>query len=412
MSKGNSFSSTLSLLLARTTMQSFHQFYDKVITIYQCFGVAPRRVALYHQKNESIGTRFLSWIPVIGVVICYWVSLIYCVSTKEIKVDLLSLLSHYIQLLLNAIALSCTLVSTVYNCDHFRGILDEFEETDRHLKAFDTFMDYTHHLKLAYVATSLFILALGSVFSFEYLVALVMFDLSTLPYWIVHVIPFPIYGMALHQAVFFIYCAVTRCRMVNGLLKKHTEKSIFRSQSILELSETDTMKIVYQLTVRIHQLCEEINGYFGITFLTSLLAMFAVSSIQMFYALNIISDPNNELKRNAWTFFNSFIVVILNIGCVSTLAYFAELLTREAGRINSRVRNLENELAIQYSSWMHPLLINIKISAFGFFSLNCTMLCGFFTAWITYLLILLQYNVIGGDPKKPTDSFGAMEFGV
>lgn len=385
-------------------MHFCHQFFDKVIIIYQCFGVAPQRVTLHDQPNKRIGS-FLSWGPVIGLVLCYWTYLIYCVSEKEMKVDLLSLLSNYIQLVLNAIALTATLVSTVYNCDHFRSILDEFEKTDRHLRAFDTFVDYAHHLKCAYVSIFLFIFALVSVITYEYCVALVMFDLSTLSYWIAHAIPFPIYGMALHQATFFIYCAVTRCRMVNGLLKKHTEKSIFHPQSILGVSETDTMKMVYQLTVGVHQLCEGINGYFGITFLTSLLAMFAISSIQMFYALNIINNPNNELKRNVWTFSNSFILVILNISCVSVLAYIAELLTREAGRINSRVRKLEDELAIQYSSWMHPLLINIKISAFGFFSLNCTMLCGFFTAWITYLLILMQYNIIGGDQEKPTDSF-------
>lgn len=379
-------------------MDSTSKFFNKVIPVFQCFGVAPRR---YLNLNSGLRERMLSWGTVLALIVIYWMALIYCVATKERKVDIVNLLANYIQLLLNAIALTATVVSTVYNCDHFKGILNEFAKIDRLLKKLGSPIDYANHRRLTNTSTTMFLLLLFAVESFDFYVTVVMYDMNTVPYWMVRVIPSLFYGMALHLAALIIYFVLIRCRTVNCVLKRRILKNNVGFFSVAEaVTEDKTMKMVYQLSGHLHGLCDGINGYFGLTFLTSLLTMFAVSSIQGFYAFKIISDLNEKLLRNHWTFSYSVLMVILNLGCVSALAYLSDTISSEALRTNRQLRRLGDDLAIKYSGWLHPLLIHIKISVFGLFDLNLAMLCGFFTTWITYLMILVQYNGVAGNLRK------------
>lgn len=45
------------------------------------------------------------------------------------------------------------------------------------------------------------------------------------------------------------------------------------------------------------------------------------------------------------------------------------------------------------------MLARIKFTASGFFIVNYNMLFGFFSALITYLIILIQFNSLNKDPS-------------
>lgn len=51
-----------------------------------------------------------------------------------------------------------------------------------------------------------------------------------------------------------------------------------------------------------------------------------------------------------------------------------------------------NELSI----WVHPMVSYMKFSAYGFFTIDYNMLCGFMTALITYLVIFIQFYALNG----------------
>lgn len=52
-----------------------------------------------------------------------------------------------------------------------------------------------------------------------------------------------------------------------------------------------------------------------------------------------------------------------------------------------------NELSI----WVHPMISYMKFSAYGFFTIDYNMLCGFMTALITYLVVFIQFYALNGD---------------
>lgn len=43
----------------------------------------------------------------------------------------------------------------------------------------------------------------------------------------------------------------------------------------------------------------------------------------------------------------------------------------------------------------------MKFSAYGFFTIDYNMLCGFMTALVTYLVIFIQFYALNGDKNAP-----------
>lgn len=389
-------------------MDSFQEFFARVTKVYKYFGVAPSWKSLEHPKLTTGRAKLSTWMPVLCSLLVYWITLTFCLLNKENTEDLISLMSNYIQILMNAATFSVTLISTVVNRKHFKRILSEFERIDRKFKAVRCPIDYAKHLRVFYATVTIFWVVLVAKYVFEAFVFLFMYNMFSVLYWLVYIVPFVIYGTCLHQATFIIYCVLVRCRMVHDLLesKRFPKKKLIVQPTMMTFegmnsgdTSCETIKVVHQLTDGIHELCYRINGFFGLTFLASMMTMFAITSIQAFYCYKVGSAMDETKKRTVWTLVASVNPVVVNITLVAIMAYMSDVLTTQATKINTSVRKLEDELAIQYSSWLHPVLINIKISAFGFFDINCTMLCGFLSAWITYLLILVQCNEIGGDVK-------------
>lgn len=387
-------------------MESYQQMYEKVKRIYKFFGVAPRKAF-----SDSKRGKLQAWFPTLILLAIYWILLIAAVIARSSNIDLITKISNYIQLLLNGFAFSAVITSTASNRMHFSGILKQFDSIDQQFRSFGSHIDYAKHLRVFYIAIGVFFTVLCVKEAFETYVLVVKYEMCSVLYWITTAIPLVVYSMCLHQATFIVYGIVIRCRMVNGLLKKRrfSRKNMqipFGNvvHPLMTLRGNNggdgTIKVVYQLADKIHELCESVNGYFGFTFVASFMAIFAVSSIQTFYCYKIVQSLDEKKMRSLWTLYVSLNSVVFDIFGVSFLSYMSDMVAKQTARISNQVRKLEDEQAIQYSSWFHPVLVNIKISAFGFFNINCTMLCGFLSAWITYLLILVQYNEIGGDKDK------------
>lgn len=411
------------MLFNHVNMDSYQVFFSKVVGFYKWLAIAPWKVALEEPWGaKSANPHRRSWLSVMCVLVIYWAILIYLMCTKESKEDLVSSLSNNIQMILNAFAFSAAIFSNAYNNEHFSGILKQFKRIDDRLLGSGCHIDYKGKLKVFHMAITLFFVLLVSTNTFEFVVSVQMKEVVPLVYWMIHAIPFLVYGMSLHMAIFFIFDILHRCRLVNSLLKrKRFSIRNVRALSVTTLqvlpsapkgnpsNKEDTIKLVYLLTDEVHELCERVNQYFGLTFFASILALFAVTSIQSFYCYKIACDFDEERGRTVWTLFTSVNPVLLNILLLVVLCYYSEMVTNEATKINTNVRKLEDEHAVQYSSWFHPVLIHIKVSAFNCFDINFTMLCGFFSAWITYLFILVQYNEIAGDKLKDNKVYNAQK---
>ena len=397
-------------------MGSFTEFYSKLMGNYQCVGVAPMGYALKLKSPGQLLHKIQAWLPVLVVLVLFWGTLVYSLVNHDSTSDLISVMSNIIQMLLNGVAFSVVIVSAVYKREAFLGILEEFDRIDHQFTSFGIFINYKKQRRVFYVALLIFGLVTSGVNVYEIYVTESLQGITRFLYWVSHALPSIIYGICMEQAIFLIYCVLIRCEMVIDLLqrrrssqrhfvvsKDHATNS--PSMAMVVRGNDETIKNVYQLIDGIHELCEKVNKFFGLSFLATLLAMFAVTSIQAFYCYKIASDINPELGRSYWVLCMAVNLVVVNTGIVCILAYMADRVTNEATCINNRVRKLENDQVIQYSSWLHPVLINIKISAFGFFNLNCTMLCAYMSALITYMLILIQCNEIGGEKDKSVSVF-------
>lgn len=54
----------------------------------------------------------------------------------------------------------------------------------------------------------------------------------------------------------------------------------------------------------------------------------------------------------------------------------------------------------ELSIWVHPMISSMKFSGYGFFTIDYSMLCGFMTALITYLVIFIQFYALNGDTSS------------
>lgn len=396
-------------------MDSCEEFFFKVVRVYKWFGVAPMKKTIdLPKKNVAQRNLLITWLPPLCFVFLYWLTMVLAVTTRKSGADLISIVSNYIQLLFNGCALSMVIIMAVYNRGYYKKILNGFYLIDQQFKSFGCAVDYKKQLKVFYSTICIFFIVLIGQYSYEYYVLLIRKEIFPIPYWIIHAIPFLVYGLCLQQAAYLIYCVLLRCRMVNDLLRrKRLAAKPLRGISAntvtvdVPVNRDETFKTIHQLTDGIHELCESVNGYFGMSFLASLMAMFAVTSIQAFYCYKIGRGYDEATNRTIWTLFVSIIAVVDNIVLVAVLSVFANMVTTEAIGIKTNVRKLEDKEAIQYSSWLHPLLINIKINAFGFFNVNLGMLCGFLSALITYLLIMIQCNEISGNSLNQVEQMSA-----
>lgn len=387
-------------------MNTFSAFYKRVIWFYQCLGVAPSRLSL----SQSASSPVVPWLVPSFTVIIYWVALIYSLITKDTNTDLISTVSNYIQILLNALAFSVIILVTPSKTQAFKGIMEEIDKIDDEFRGLGNTIPERQQRMVFSVGLGVFCLITIAVNFYD-----IIWTRAPILYWIVHAIPPVIYGLCLQQAIFIVYCTLVRCRMVNDLLvkRKIVRKVVVpktNQPSPVQRVKGDVIKTVYQLTSGIHNLCDRINSFFGPSLLLSLMAMFAVTSIQVFYCYKVSSNFDAERNRTVWTLFVSINIVMQNLLLVTVLCFISDMVGTEASNIGIGVRNLDDDQVVQYSSWLHPVLVNIKISAFGFFNLNCMFLCGFLSALITYLLILIQCNEITGDAKSELNQYnGAYE---
>lgn len=387
-------------------MDSFSSIYKNKAAFYRCFGVAPKPCST--ETKDRPQSKVQHWLPVVLFIGLYWTAHILCLIYRVVDTDVISTLSNHIQRTMNGLACSVVLAGVVFHRDSFYGMLNQFDYIDNILRSFGHQVDYRKLSRNFMMGMASFIIITILVDTYELLAYSVTESVVSFVHFLSHIIPCFIYGLCMQQSIFIIYCILNRCRAINRLLhpsrwdKKRPlasgETVVFQvSVSSAPRDKEDVLKNAYQLAEGLYELCQKVNAFFGISFLASLMAIFAVTSIQSFYIYKVASDFNPELNRTVSTLFLCINQVVVNIVLVTTLAYVSEQVTSQVAKINARVRKLEDEQGIQCSSWLnHVMLSNIKISAFGFFNVNCTMLGGFVSGWITYLLILVQCNAISG----------------
>lgn len=388
-------------------MASFQlEFYKNIARFYNYLGVAPNQAIVKRRK-------ILSWLSVFTILVLYWLATIYVIFKKKDNGDIMTTVSNYIQSLLNSVAFSVVMISRVYHHQDYFSMLSLFDTIDGQLVKLGHQMNYKRTAGKVYIILFALCVVFVLKIAFEVYALLIRYLLFTTEYFILQSLPVVICFICMSEAILLVRCIYFRCRLVNQFLTKGsaaigTRNNCFNRPTIINWTmatqETSAMEIedkvkaAHQIIEDVHQLCERFNGYFGASLLAILTAMFAFTSIQSFYCYTIWKDMDEKKMRSLWTFFVSLNMVVVNLVFVSVLSYFSDSVTAETIRTGTNIRKIRQSLAnTKCDNCIHFVLGNIKISAFSFFNINCTFLGGFFSALVTYILIMVQCNEIAGD---------------
>lgn len=272
----------------------------------------------------------------------FWIGVGLAFAKKGLPENTVSIISNYIQLLLNGTAFTVALVNPLWKYQDYQEIIKLFNQIDEQLWEVTRLINYRRHTKVFYVATGSFLALLSFNHGVSFYVYVIRNN-NSVSYWSLASLTLLFYAMSLHQAIVFIFCIHKRLQLVSHLLtRKETDIVQIQCQicagKCLELEDKEAAARLFHLIHDIFLLCGKVDDYFGPVFLTSLGALFAMASIQAFYCFTVVNvlsyyaDLVVEANR-IWSFFCSVHLLVINLSLVVSLSCISELVTKDANRI-------------------------------------------------------------------------------
>lgn len=402
---------------------SFRDLQQKHFPVFRVFGVVP---AYRKDPNGELKRSPLMTILVSIFLFIYWTGVVFCLfnSTAE---DRISIVSNWIQLLANSLAMTVSLVTSVTQFRQFDHLLVQFENIDAKLLQIKVQMDYKCQQKTSKLIFFGYLSVLTLAMVYDFFIYVVWEQILVFWYWLICVVPLIIYSVALYNAMFMINWITQRCSSMNQLLKKIRSEGDtyghFNNESMLllngnvqiiggkqtrQISVNPSQTPLSQLVSIVNDLCKlsrKMDNYFGLFFLVVVGAMFSVICIQVYYSyLQVVAEFNTKTQLWVCVLIVSIDLVVLNVALVIGLVSVCERVGKESTRIlqnigalqlNQKVPSL-NEMGV----WVQPMISSIKFSAYDFFTLNYSTLGGLITALITYLVILIQFHSLDKGMKN------------
>lgn len=319
----------MSIALPSDQSKSFNGFYKPIASLFTYSGVAP---GLTEDAPRPPSLRKLAC--GCGLII-YWTGVGFALARKGLPNNSVSIISNYIQLLLNALAFTVALVNPLWKYQDYHQLINLFIHIDHQLCGIQRAIEYRKHVKVFYAVTGVLLALICYNHGFNYYVNVVR-NRSQVPYWILYSIPMPFYAISLHHAIVFIFCIHKRLQLASELLlpRKPSTKG---HPNLIQIKEQETKAKVFQLINDIYLLCVKVDDFFGPVLLTALGALFTVTSIQSFYCLTISSDFNERNNRTIWSLFCCINLVVIGIPLVIALSCVSEMVMKDANRILTSV---------------------------------------------------------------------------
>lgn len=271
----------------------------------------------------------------------------FAFARKEYRNNTLSIVSNLIQLILNALAFTVALVLPLWNYKDYHAIMRQFEKVDCQFNSIDLQPNYKKEMFVFVSATLTFLLLMFINCGFDFYVSIIK-DNVNIAYWTLYSMPLLTYGAGLHQSIFLIYLIHKRLKVASRVLEFRILPLLEGSKipdlhncscggrctngQCLETAHQESLSKVYPIINDIYVICLQLNEYFGPVFLTSLTALFAVTSVQCFYCFVLASNLGDN-PENIWNLIDSFNMVVVNILLVIAICCMTELVVKNVDRI-------------------------------------------------------------------------------
>lgn len=332
--------------------KSFYGFYKTFAFIYQFFAISPKCADDTPGKPHSC-TKLL-----IGLFLfLYWIGVGIALCRTELPNNSVSIASNFIQLLLNALALTAALINPLWKYSEYHEMIQLLEKIDHQFSEIKRAIDYRRQVKIFFALTSAFLFLIIYNYAFDFYVAIYKNGVQV-PYWILYSIPLIVYAASVHQAIFFIFSIHKRLQMTSELLNLNgpiLEEGNNRWLESSEISPINCFPIngrvhqpkntpenkIFRLIKDIYLLCSTVDKYFGIVLLLALGALFSVASIQSFYCFMITAHFDPTKNRTVWTLIACINLILINMLLVVGLSCASEMVTYDVNCILAIVLEMQ-----------------------------------------------------------------------
>jgi len=291
-----------------------------VLRFFRLFGFVPYRIAA--NKRLTRQTFYVVFIPFILFV--YWLALIESFWNVDEASDKLSIISNWIQLLVNGFSLTIILMIPLTMERTINSIHKNMTNFDTRIRAMGLTINNKKINAIVLANVTFYMAFFCYMMVYEIYVVLMRYKLLGFIYWIITFLPFIVYSVALSFACCLLIFIHYRLDVTRDILKKELKSDqklaingsrIYQSVKPKMIYKTLDCVIpaVFHLFNDLLDLCHAFEQFFGPIFLCCFTSIFVVTTIQIYYCYVLIATPFNDNKGySIWSAVLCINVIILN----------------------------------------------------------------------------------------------------
>lgn len=318
---------------------NFRDFFFKFLKPYKIFGISPFKNS---QNKTNVKLCFPQiWIIVL-VILIYWVGVVASFLEDRSNSHKLSIIANWIQIITNTIAFTVALTYPMIQRVTVNSIINSFERVDQELDYLKIHINYKADAKSYRFLIICCGLVLLTTTMYDFFVAVVIMNTLQAWYWFVTIVPLIIYAIALSQAYIVIGFIKKRCQLINQVVwefQSSDKSSMVNAKNVAIVSIYNDTKPVIPLSelfsklfTALNELCELsllVEKLFGLLFLTTFAAIFAVTSIQLFYCYLVITTASSTDGYSIWSLIQSVDIILINLALVLGITSVCEGVSTE-----------------------------------------------------------------------------------
>lgn len=306
---------------------------------------------------------------IVLAVLLYWLGVGMTFLIDRSNSYKLSVISNWIQIIANAIALTVAGTNSLVRELTVNSIIKSFEKIDAELSYLKIELNYGSYTKKYRIVLLFCSILLLSTTIFDFVVSLYLFKKFRFWYWFVTILPLIVYTLALSQAFFIIGFIKQRFQLINqvfceSLTNDKTSVGNVKNVVLISILNEKTPKISVselfsKLYISLNELCEltqYVDLLFGPLLLSTFVATFAVIAIQSFHCYMTIITNSKDHDDLILPLIQSIDIIVINLLLVIGITSACESVTREvektiqySSKQQIRAENLVNSLQLKFN---------------------------------------------------------------
>ncbi|KAL1402679.1 hypothetical protein pipiens_019672 [Culex pipiens pipiens] len=393
----------------------FSELFLMMIKCFRQFGLYTVRIRYVKGHPRFEASRVLVVIAVL-ILLSSWVVLVVSFFLQY-RTPVVTGVANHIQFITNVLALTASLGIAIFKGNELNGILQDFCVIDDELSYFSVRLPHKQLKKgfLRFYVIHVVFLIVSILF--DGYVMLIMSTETPIWLWFFHLLPFTLYSLAFMNAFMMIRWVKLRINLLNTLIDQYhcypmfneMGHNNFKLTTIILMNggedhlapkdavEEPTISTrILTIVSRTIDLATRLESYNGLLFLFGYLALFCVTTIQVYYCYLHVAIGSTSKGFSGVSLALSVLIIVGNMIATLAIPYICEQVGDEFKTLMSYLSKLSMRYGqnMQSSIWFPNLISSIKFSAMGFFNMNYSMLSGFIAGLITYLIIFIQFNAI------------------